>query len=260
MSKRRTNKTAVDLGLESLEDPQDQGVSLERLTDTYSRMLNDGDVPYEADEAPADTLRQDGLTETRQVHPLDAGTAMADDRDPDAACAISPTSIVEAILFVGHPQNESITARQMASLMRGVRSSEIDLLVQELNEHYASAGCPFQIESAAGGYRLVLLGRFDALRENFYGRIREAKLSQAAIEALATIAYHQPLNRAALQEKCDAAQRRAVPQLVRRGLVSVQHGASGREATSYQTTDRFLEMFGLDSLDDLPQPHFIDQF
>ena len=238
---RQPPDPAVELGLERLATPQDRGVALSELSDSYSRVLTGGDVPYD------DKNRELADREITQAK-TSAGSS-----------PVSPASIVEAILFVGHPDNQPISARHMASLMRGVRSSEVELLVQELNELYAETDCPYRIESSGTGYRMKLAEKYDPLRENFYGRIRKAKLSQAAIEVLAIIAYHQPLTKAALKQKCDAVQRRAVSQLVRRGLVTLRPGQQGRASATYETSQRFLEMFGLASLLDLPQPHDIDQ-
>ena len=74
-------------------------------------------------------------------------------------CEISPRTILEAMLFVGHPANEPLTAKQVASLMRGVLPREIDELVRELNDAYAAEGTPYRIESDGAGYRLTLRAR-----------------------------------------------------------------------------------------------------
>ena len=241
---------SVDADLtESLSAPADEGISLEQLGEAYANLVGAGDDPYESA----------GKDEAAQDVPVESQSVAASEDDPDACCPVSPASIVESILFVGHPVNDPISSRNIASLMRGVRSNEVDLLVQELNELYAESGCPYHIETLAAGYRLTLLDEYAAVRENFYGRVREAKLNQAAIEALATVAYNQPLSRADLKERCDAAQRRALTQLVRRGLVSAEKEGEKASSMVYRTTPRFLQMFGLNSLQDLPQPHDLDQ-
>jgi segregation and condensation protein B len=252
MSQRRStnDEQPVEPELsETLSAPTDEGISLEQLGESYANLAGDGELPYEPTE----------LTDESLSKPFPPAASEPQDDDRDACCPVSPTSIVEAILFVGHPENEPISSRHIASLMRGVRSAEVDLLIQELNECYHEQACPYQIETSASGYRLVLLEKFAVLRENFYGRIREAKLNQAAIEALATVAYNQPIDRAALKQKCDPVQRRAVTQLIRRGLVSVEKQGAQSSSMVYRTTSRFLQMFGLASLNDLPQPHDLEQ-
>ena len=82
---------------------------------------------------------------------------------------------------------------------------------------------------------------------------REARLSKAAREVLALIAYQQPVTRAAIDGQRGGDSGAAVRQLVRLGLVAVVPAADGGKESAYGTTARFLELFGLRSLDDLPQ-------
>ncbi len=171
----------------------------------------------------------------------------------DHACEITPRSILEAILFVGHPSDGCLSSRYLAALMRGVRPAEIDALVGELNDEYRQNGCPYEITAEAAGYRMVLRGEFEGLREVFQGKIREARLSQTAIDVLAVVAYHQPVERERIEEFCESASPALLSQLVRRGLLSVEKSPTGGKHSLYRTTDRFLQLFGLESLGELPQ-------
>ncbi len=168
------------------------------------------------------------------------------------ACEVSPRTILEAMLFVGHPENQPLTSEQVASLMRGVRAQEIDELVVELNRSYDEEGCPYRIESVGAGYQLVLRDEFHSLRDVFYGRVKAAKLSQAAVDVLAIVAYKQPLTR----EEMDALRGRPsgslLAQLVRRQLLRVERPHDKPRTPRFWTTDRFLQLFGLESLRDLP--------
>jgi segregation and condensation protein B len=173
-------------------------------------------------------------------------------------CPITPTSILEAILFVGHPENEPLASGQIAALMRGVRPAEIDELVRQLNASYAEEGCPYTIESNSGGYRMSLRPQYHSLREKFYGRIRRAKLSQSAIDVLAIVAYHQPVVRDQVDQLRDRPSGSILSQLVRRRLLQVHWRHDHRRTAEYSTTDRFLELFGLDSLNALPRGQELD--
>ncbi len=185
---------------------------------------------------------------------LYGGFVSASDRLPAGTEAeISPRTILEAMLFVGHPQHEPLTANHVASLMRGVRPAEIDELVVELNETYAAEQCAYWIESVGAGYRLVLRPEFAPLRDRFYGRVKEAKLSQQAIDVLALVAYNQPLTQPEIDRLRNAASGGVLTQLVRRGLLRVERPDHKPREPIFHTTDRFLELFGLESLDDLPQ-------
>ncbi len=182
------------------------------------------------------------------------GFVAVSDRLPAGSDAeISPRTILEAMLFVGPPQHEPLTASHGASRMLGGRPAEIDEFVVELNETYAAEQCAYWIESVGAGYRLVLRPEFAPLRDRFYGRVKEAKLSQQAIDVLALVAYNQPLTQAEIDRLRNAASGGVLAQLVRRGLLRVERPDQKPREPIFHTTDKFLELFGLESLDDLPQ-------
>ncbi len=174
---------------------------------------------------------------------------------PDAndACPISPQSVLEAILFVGHPNDAPITSPSVAKLLRGVVPGEIDALVVSLNEDYAKQRFPLRIESVGAGYRLKLSGEYDHVRQRFYGRIREARLSRAAVDVLAVVAYHQPVTRQFVDGLVGIDSGRILSQLIRRQLVAQHTPDEQLRKKQYVTTDRFLALFGLSHLHDLPR-------
>jgi len=215
----------------------DPGLALDQLSAALAGMLEGGSNPYapEASDAAADDQ-------------LDA-----DEPTSSAACEITPRSILEALLFVGSPQNQPLSSRQVAALMRGVRSAEIDELVRELNADYERRNCPYTIVEEAQGYRLALRPEFDRLRDKFHGRSRQARLSQAAIEVLAAVAYHEPVTAEDVARLRGTASTPVLAQLVRRQLLRLDRDQSQPRRATYYTTQRFLELFGLESLADLPQ-------
>jgi segregation and condensation protein B len=216
--------------------PNDAEGSLDELSRAYAVLLAKGGIGSVGDA----TVDDDHL----------AGEA-------DEAFEVTPRAILEAILFVGHPMGEPLTSERIAGLMRGVQPREIDDLVEELNAEYAVEGSPYTITSVGYGYQLALRTEFASLREAFYGRVREAKLSQTAIDVLAVVAYQQPIT----QEKID--QLRGKPsgallsQLVRRDLLAIERSADKKVKPLYRTTERFLDLFGLDNLTELPRSHYL---
>lgn len=238
---------AQPLGFEPLlPDSEDQGLSLEELGEAYAALLEQHRCdPYpEEEQAPAAT------------EPLSA----ADDRawrvlpgSDGEAGEITPKTILEAILFVGHPLGDALTSENIAALMRGVTPAEIDDLVLELNEAYAAERRPYTIHSIAAGYRLGLREEFDGIREQFYGKVREARLSQSAVDVLAIVAYHQPITLEEIDRLRGKASGSILSQLVRRDLIAFTRPAEKKQRPVYRTTDRFLDLYNLESLEDLPQ-------
>jgi segregation and condensation protein B len=238
------------LGIEPLApDPdEDQGMSLEELGQAYAAVLSRGADPYpEEDAAPGDSAGDE--------------SAAADDDQPqrvltgsdDDACEITPRSIAEAILFVGHPLGDALTSKNIAALMRGVTPEEIDDLVAELNEEYVAEGRPYTIRSIGSGYQLVLRDEFDSLREGFYGKIREARLSQSAIDVLAIVAYNQRITHEEIDRIRGRDSGAILSQLVRRDLLAMERRAEKKGKPIYRTTERFLDLYNLETLEDLPQ-------
>ena len=178
--------------------------------------------------------------------------------DPDELLA-TPLNVLEAILFVGDPSNEPVTSQQIVSLIRGVEAAEVDQLVQQLNETYTTGGCPYEIVSIGAGYRLTLRPEYIALRDKFYGKVREAKLTQGAIDILSIVAYQQPITRKGVESICQKPSGAILNQLVRRQLIRIERSEENPREPFYLTTDRFLSLFGLSSLDELPRSETLDR-
>lgn len=253
-SKARPHESppATHLGLESFRaPPTDEGLSLDKLKGAFAAMLGAGDDPY---SVPADS-EDDPLRAAIVVEEEASGEPSG----PDSGCEINPRSILEAMLFVGLPDGQPLAARQVASLMRGVRPAEIDELVRDLNDDYARTGRPYRITSEGAGYRLALGDEFAAVRDKFSGRAAQARLSAAAIEVLAIVAYHQPLTVEDISRMRDTPSGRILSQLVRRQLLRIDREGAPERTARYSTTDRFLRLVGVESLADLPRSLDLDR-
>ena len=193
-----------------------------------------------------------------QPAPQDVAVAV-DEGSVDDSGPVTPLGILEAMLFVGDRDNRPLTVERAAELMRGVEPGEIVALIEELNQRYTRSGCPYFIAADSDGYRITLRKPFHPLRERFYGRIREARLSQAAIDVLAIVAYQQPLTAEQISTVRGRASGSLLAQLVHRGLLRIERLSGKRSSTQYFTTDRFLRLFGLQTLADLPQSEELDR-
>jgi segregation and condensation protein B len=163
------------------------------------------------------------------------------------------------MLFVGRPDNRPTSARELAAAMRGVSPAEVDAAVDELNALYDADAAPYHIELSKAGYRLVLRNEFERMRDKFYGRVREAKLSPTAIEVLSIVAYNQPVTTAKINELRGAPSGGALSTLVRRRLLRLERAQDRATPPTYRTTDRFLQLFGLESLSVLPRSEELEK-
>ena len=205
------------------------------------------------------------MTEREELEPTSAGRPgpqpwQADPvGDPEPAPESTPAPaappplerIVEALLFIGGPP---LTAVRAGEVVRGLTPAQFAQVIEALNRDYRQQGRPYLVQPQDQGYVLALRPRFRPVLEKLYGGVREARLSPAAIDVLALVAYRQPATKEEIDGLRGADSGGLLRQLVRRGLVAVASRADAdQKAVAYGTTPRFLELFGLQSLDDLPQ-------
>jgi segregation and condensation protein B len=158
--------------------------------------------------------------------------------------------IVEAMLFIG---GAPLTFERAAEALRGLTAEQFRAFLEELNRDYRQQGRPYRIQARERGYELVLQPRFRSVLDRLYGSTREARLSPAALDVLALVAYRQPITRQEVEALRGAESGSALRQLVRLGLIVVQRGDAEQREVAYSTTSRFLTLFQLRSLDDLPR-------
>jgi segregation and condensation protein B len=252
MASKKIPVATESLGLDDFVEPDDQGLSLNELSQAYAALLAKGADPYSA--VPPDEDRP-----ATEIPPLAAETLEPTPGAAEQAFEITPKSIIEAILFVGHPTGEPLTSERIAALMRGVLPAEVDDLVRELNVEYTTVGAPYQIESVGPGYQMTLRQEFGPLRDTFHGRIREARLSQAAIDILAIVAYHQPVVGEEIDRLRGKPSGAILSQLVRRDLLAMERPTDKKSKPQYRTTPRFLDLFGLGDLAELPRSHDLER-
>ncbi len=240
---------------DSQDEPQrPPGISLGELTEAFAEAMGTRPqaVPQEETARETVAVTEESLDAQEEPEP------QSDDDDADP-CPISPLSIIEAMLFVGNRESQPLSSVRAAEVMRGVEPEDIDGLVEQLNVRYSAGGRPYHIVQEGGGYRLTLRSAYRGLQERFYGRIREARLSQPAIDVLAIIAYRQPLTSEQISRLRGKPCSHLLAQLVRRGLLRIERMDNKRRTAQYFTTDRFLGLFGMEDLDDLPRSEEVDQ-
>jgi segregation and condensation protein B len=158
---------------------------------------------------------------------------------------------LEALLFSTH---HPLTAGRLAELLELESTKPIRRAIKELNEQYVDSDRSFRIEQVAGGYQLLTVPEFGDILKKLHQREVDAKLTKAALETLAIIAYKQPILRADIEAIRGVACGETIRSLMEKHLVKIAGRAEipGRPIL-YGTTKRFLELFGLNSLKDLPQ-------
>ena len=176
------------------------------------------------------------------------------DREPDAPDGLSAPAPelrmnLEAVLLVA---DEPVPAGLLADVT-GQPEASVAAVLHELAGEYAEQRRGFDLREVAGGWRLYTSDECAAVVERFVADGQEIRLTQAALETLAVVAYRQPVSRARVSAvrgvNCDGVMRT----LVLRGLVEEAGSDPETGAILFQTTSYFLERLGLARLADLPE-------
>ncbi len=156
---------------------------------------------------------------------------------------------MEAVLLV---VDEPVSDLLLAQVLERPRD-EVAAGLRALSAAYTAEGRGFDLREVAGGWRLYTREECAPVVERFLTDGQEVRLTQAALEALAVVAYRQPVSRARVSAvrgvNCDGVMRT----LTLRGLVEEQATDPETGAILYRTTDYFLERLGLASLSELPE-------
>jgi segregation and condensation protein B len=162
---------------------------------------------------------------------------------------------LEAVLFLA---KEPLPARKLSQYAGLADGTQARTLVRRLNTLYDHSGRAFRVEVVGGGYRLMTRPALADWLRRLEEMPAEVRLSTPAMETLAVVAYCQPVVRAEIEVIRGVASGEVLRQLMERDLVRI----SGRSQELgrpylYATTKRFLQVFGLGSLDDLPRANIL---
>jgi segregation and condensation protein B len=164
--------------------------------------------------------------------------------------------IVEALLFTG---GAPLSAVRASEAVRGLTAAQIAEIVDELNRDYRTQGRPYRIQLRDQGYEMMLQPRYRRVVDRLYGSTREARLSPQALDVLSLVAYRQPVTKQEIESLRGADSSGQLRQLVRLGLIALQRGEASQREVNYGTTAKFLKLFDLRSLDDLPRTQDLHQ-
>jgi segregation and condensation protein B len=174
--------------------------------------------------------------------------------------------IVEAILFASQ---KPVSAKELSNFLKGaaeaakedpsiacfakVKAPQLQDAIEQLEKEFAETGRSFEIRESAAGWQLVTKADFAPWLRQLFPENRQARLSAPAMETLAIIAYRQPITRADIEAVRGVAVDGVMQTLLDRNLVRIAGRAdiAGRPLL-YETTQFFMEHFGLKNLDDLP--------
>ncbi|MDO8879898.1 MAG: SMC-Scp complex subunit ScpB [Coriobacteriia bacterium] len=156
---------------------------------------------------------------------------------------------IEALLFVS---DEPVAPSRLAKILE-TGTAEVESALRALAAEYVDDDRGFQLREVAGGWRLYTHPAFHSQVEEYVLSWDTRKLSQAALEALAVVAYHQPVSRQGVNAVRGVNSEAVISSLIEKGLVrEMGRDRNAGNAILYGTTRTFLERFGLKDLAELP--------
>jgi segregation and condensation protein B len=158
--------------------------------------------------------------------------------------------VIESLIFVSL---EPLNIEKLKNICTEFSESEIERAIQDLVESYASNDRGIQIIQAAGGYLFSTKSEHDQWIRRLLHMEQKSKLSHAALETLAAVAYHQPVTLAEISALRGVDATHSLKSLLHKNLVKITGRKKGPgRPLIYRTTDKFLHYFGLNDIKDLP--------
>ncbi len=159
--------------------------------------------------------------------------------------------LIEAALFAA---NRPVTLEELQTLDGEATAADVRAALEELREHYDFDGHAVELVELAGGYQVLTRRAFAEAIERAQLAVRTPRLTAAALETLAVIAYRQPVGRAEIEEIRGVSAGGVLRTLQERGLIEVVGRSEGMgRPLLYGTTTLFLELLGLGDLGELPR-------
>jgi len=227
---------------------------LEDQSEELSELLQE--IPNDIDESAGDSddleqpIETDKETQEQDSENRDEDEPEEDEPEPEEDFEVTAETVVEAILFAS---DEPLTPARLAKIAE-IDTRQIRQHIKNLNNKYRANKNAFRIEKIAGGFQMLTLSPYNYWLKKLLTVRSDSKLSPAALETLAIIAYKQPIIRADIEAVRGVAAGEMIRNLMYKGLVKIVGRAEilGRPIL-YGTTKKFLEVFGLNSLKDLPK-------
>lgn len=222
-----------------------------------------------SEESPETTPTEGEITETPladEENPTEGEPASEEEAEPEVALGWELSQVVEAILFASQ---KPVSVKELQSVLKGaaeadkenpfvtqfakVKPDQLRDAIEILEIHTSDPKRAYEVRESAAGWQLVTKPDYAPWLRQLFPENRPARLSAPALETLAIIAYRQPITRADLEAVRGVAVDGVMQTLMDRALVKIAGRADipGRPLL-YETTQNFMEHFGLKNLDDLP--------
>jgi len=166
-------------------------------------------------------------------------------------------TVIEALILASP---EPLPVRRIINLIEDMTPGKVSQAVAELNKRYMEANSSFRIREIAGGYQFYIMPEYAGFVTDMFARTRKIRMTRAALETLAIVAYRQPVTKTDIEHIRGVASDGVLHNLLEKKMITIK-GRSEKigRPLQYGTTDEFLKFFGLSRLEDLPKMSEIEE-
>jgi len=176
------------------------------------------------------------------------------DAEPGAGEQLSDEELVQSIVALVFASPEPLSERRLVQLLDGPRVERVRNALETARARLAAAGLPLELRAIAGGHQLLTKPDYGTLVQRLFKSRKNERISAAALETLAVVAYRQPVTKAEIEAIRGVQAGPILRTLVERGFVRVEGRADvPGHPLQYATTRSFLDRFGLSGLEELPR-------
>ncbi|MEA1979780.1 MAG: SMC-Scp complex subunit ScpB [candidate division Zixibacteria bacterium] len=166
-------------------------------------------------------------------------------------------SVIEALILASP---EPIATKKITEVLEDMKPKEVAEAVDELNHKYSEQESSFRIRNIAGGFQFYIIPEYTGFVQELFARRRKLRLTRAALEVMAIIAYRQPVTKIEIEQIRGVASDGVVHNLLEKKLITITGRAeSVGRPLQYGTTAEFLKFFGLNKINDLPKMSEIEE-
>jgi len=166
-------------------------------------------------------------------------------------------SVIEALILAS---SEPLPTRRIVNLIEDMTPGKVSQAIAELNNRYMESNSSFRIREIAGGYQFYIMPEYTGFVTDMFARTRKIRMTRAALETMAIVAYRQPVTKAEIEHVRGVASDGVLHNLLEKKMVTIK-GRSEKigRPLQYGTTDDFLKFFGLARVEDLPKMSEIEE-
>lgn len=166
-------------------------------------------------------------------------------------------AVVEALILASP---EPLSAQKIADMIDEITPAKVRQAVAELNNRYMQGESSYRIREIAGGYQFYITPEFSGYVQELFIQRRKTRLTRAALETLAIVAYRQPVTKGEIERIRGVVSDGVIHNLLEKSMITVKGRANTvGKPLQYGTTDEFLRFFGLNGIEDLPKMSEIEE-